>query len=312
MFSRSTAGLVPTSGTSPTTPTASRPVGQLVDRAARVGVITWGLIIWAHRLPPPQGPDRPARAAALQHADRDLLHDRAAHPGARLLRLHGARPDDIEARTDRPRRHDRRARQAVGLGLQLRRTRTSTSPAMQAPGQLDRAATGRSRTSSPRCTCRSTRRSRSARVARRHPLVLGHRLPVQEGHDPRQDELLSVHPDARGHLQGQVRRALRRVPLRDALQREGRLARPSTRRTSSAARRRPDRPARRRVRPQPEPAGHEAPKRGARTDRRRRTATAHLRPRYLGSPRVRSRGPRATSSSSGSPPPTTRRSGTCT
>ena len=56
-----------------------------------VGIVTWGLIIWAavaYRRR--RGPDRPPGAAALQPPDRDLLHDRAAHPRARFLRLHRA------------------------------------------------------------------------------------------------------------------------------------------------------------------------------------------------------------------------------
>ncbi len=70
-----------------------RPLGHLVDRAPRrrrrhLGPHHLG----RGRLPPPQGPDRPAGAAALQPADRDLLHDRSAHPHHRLLRLHRARP----------------------------------------------------------------------------------------------------------------------------------------------------------------------------------------------------------------------------
>ena len=56
-----------------------------------VGVVTWGLMGWAavvYRRR--KGQVGPAGPAALQHADRDLLHDRAAHPRRRLLRLHGA------------------------------------------------------------------------------------------------------------------------------------------------------------------------------------------------------------------------------
>ena len=41
-----------------------------------------------------------------------------------------------------------------------------------------------------------------------------------------------ITPDARGHLRRQVRRALRRLPLPDALQRRGRQRRRSTTRTS--------------------------------------------------------------------------------
>ena len=43
------------------------------------------------------------------------------------------------------------------------------------------------------------------RVARRHPLVLDHRFPVQEGHDSRQDQLLVLHPSEGGHVRGQMR-----------------------------------------------------------------------------------------------------------
>lgn len=43
-------------------------------------------------------------------------------------------------------------------------------------------------------------------LARRQPLVLGHRLPLQEGHAPGQDELRVLHPAEGRHVPGQVRR----------------------------------------------------------------------------------------------------------
>jgi hypothetical protein len=55
-----------------------------------VGIIVWGLILWAVVVYRRRKGQTGSRSVALQHADRDLLHDRAAHPGPRLLRLHGA------------------------------------------------------------------------------------------------------------------------------------------------------------------------------------------------------------------------------
>ena len=58
-----------------------------------------------------------------------------------------------------------------------------------------------------------------------------------------------VVPTQDGHLQGQVRRALRRLPLAHALQRQGRLARRVRAAPVRAARRRPDRPAQQHAQP---------------------------------------------------------------
>ena len=145
-----------------------RTLGQLVDRAPRrrrrhVGPDGLG----GDRLPPPQGPGRPPRAAALQHADRDLLHDRAAHPRGRLLRLHRARPDDPRDAVRRPGRLDHRDRQAVVVGLPVQRRdrrrhrldRWASRRSTDEQGTVDqRAADAR--------TCRSTRRSRSSSQSR--------------------------------------------------------------------------------------------------------------------------------------------------
>ena len=62
-------------------------------------------------------------------------------------------------------------------------------------------------------------------LARRHPRLRRPRLPDQDGRHPRPGELLPGHPEDRGHLQGQVLRALRCLPLADALQRRGRQPR---------------------------------------------------------------------------------------
>ena len=63
------------------------------------------------------------------------------------------------------------------------------------------------------------------RVARRGALVLDRGLPLQEGHDPGPDQPHVLRPGEDRHIPGQVRRALRRVPRRHALRGEGGLTR---------------------------------------------------------------------------------------
>ena len=88
--------------------------------------------------------------------------------------------------------------------------------------------------SSPRSTCPSARMSRSSSQSRDviHSFWVMDFL-YKKDMFPGETNYMSFVPDARRHLRRQVRRAVRRVPLADAVQRRGGLARPSTRTTSS-------------------------------------------------------------------------------
>ena len=90
------------------------------------------------------------------------------------------------------------------------------------PGPADRQAGGRVGAADALPAGGAARAVR-ADVARRHPLVLDPRLPLQAGRHPRRPEQVPGRAREDRVLQGQVRRALRRVPLRDALQRPGGL-----------------------------------------------------------------------------------------
>src|SRR5690606_20691580 len=91
-----------------------------------------------------------------------------------------------------------------------------------------------------------------ADLPRRHPLVLGAAVPAEAGHGPRPGQHLPGDHHRGGHLPGQVRRALRRLPRADAVPGAGRLPGRVRRPHRVAPRRRQDRTAR--PRPPPVPA----------------------------------------------------------
>ena len=126
-------------------------------------------------LPPQQGRQRAARAAALQHPDRDPLHGRPDLHGRGALLLHRARRVRALDTSTAGRRHGQRRRQAVELGLQLRRGR---HPRDRRAGHHDRRA--RRPGDHPDALPAGRRADRvRAHRARRHPLVLGARLPAR-------------------------------------------------------------------------------------------------------------------------------------
>ena len=190
------------------------------------GVIVWGLIFYAcDPLPPPQR-DRDPGADALQPADRDLLHDRADHDGDRLLLLHRRRPEQGPARDDPD------------------PDQTVTVVGQQWSWTFNYNL-GYDETAKP--TSRSTARRSSTRAA---PPPTGPTLWLVKDQSvkfnlyspdvihsfwvpaflfkmdvvPGRDNHFTLTPDPRGHLRGPLRRALRRLPLADALQRQGRRA----------------------------------------------------------------------------------------
>ena len=165
------------------------------------------------RLPPPQGPDRPPGAAALQPADRDLLHDRAAHPGARLLRLHRARPGRRSRRRRRTRRHDRGLSASTGRGTSTTSTRTSTRPGIQAQ-ELDDADGSVDEDELPTLYLpvdKTVEINLESRDVIHSFWVID--FLYKKDMIPGKTNYMYFIPDRRGHVPGQVRRALRRVPL---------------------------------------------------------------------------------------------------
>ena len=221
--------------------------------ALAVGVLVWGLIIWcvvAYR----RGATRPELpdADAVQHADRDPLHRRPADDGVGALLLHRARPgEDQQHHRDSP-------------------TSRSTSSASSGPGTSTTGPTPPTRrTTSTRSVPRAELDGKPGveaqlptlylPVDKRVEFVLTSRdvihsfwvpgVPVQDGRDPGLENRFQVVPQRGGHLQGQVRRALRRVPLRDAVQRRGGLGRgvPAAHRGPAGQ----ARPAAREPRPEP-------------------------------------------------------------
>ena len=94
-------------------------------------------------------------------------------------------------------------------------------------------------------------------LARRHPRLRRAVLPREDGRHPRPGQQAPGHPDRRGHLRRQVLRALRCLPLADALQRQGREPGRLRRLPRRARRRRQHRrvpAARRQLRPTTRPA----------------------------------------------------------
>ena len=188
------------------------------------GVIVWGLIVVRlDPLPPPQRVRDPD-PDALQPADRDLLHDRPDHDGDRLLLLHPGHPEEGPARRPEPRRdhHGRRSAVVVDLQLQPRlrhedqQVRAGRRQGRRLRGRHHRrtpdavAGQGQERHHQPGTRPTSSTRSGCPAFLFKMDVVPGRAQPL---HD---------HPDASGHVRGQVRRALRRLPLADALQRQGR------------------------------------------------------------------------------------------
>ncbi|CAA9427260.1 MAG: Cytochrome c oxidase polypeptide II, partial [uncultured Quadrisphaera sp.] len=246
----------------------AQPLGGLVDRGARRRRHHLGPHHLVRRaLPPAQGRHRPAPAAALQRAPRGALHGRPAAHGGRAVLLHGPRPAGHRGAVRGPRGEHRGRRQALGLGLQLPRRRGLRDHPPGRPRRRPHRRPDRGQHPDPVHARRAARRDHDP-LARRQPLVLRARLQLQEGHDPRAHQLHVGDARGRGHLQGQVRRALRAVPPVDAVQRRGGLAGGVRHRDGGAARARPDRGPRGRPRPLgPQRRPHRGP--GRRRRRRR-------------------------------------------
>ena len=175
-------------------------------------------------VPPPQRRRDPG-ADALQPAARDLLHDRPGHDGAscssstpssperRARRLDASPTTTVEvvgqqwSWTFNYGSASRPSATVTGRRLRLRLLRLHVRHRRRHP---DAGAAGR--------------RDHPVQplLARRDPLLRGPGFLMKMDVIPGRDQPLPGHPDRRGHLRRQVLRALRRLPLADALQRRGR------------------------------------------------------------------------------------------
>ena len=186
-------------------PTFAMPVRDVTNQAPRilslwqgswiaalaVGVLTWGLILWPVVFSPAQAQrHRPAAADALQPADRGLLHRRPAHHDRGVLLLHRARRGPHHARS-RP-TPTTRSRSPASSG---RGSSPTTATAARTPRRPARRASPR------RCTCPQGESVQfRLAVQRRHPLVLGAGVPVQDGRHPGPDEHLRDHAEEARHV----------------------------------------------------------------------------------------------------------------
>ena len=182
------------------------------------GGITWAPDVLGDVALPPQGrrPRGPG-ADALQPAARDLLHDRPGRHGDRLLRAHRRHAERRARRRGRARPHHLRRGPAVAVDLQLRR---------RARGRLAQPLGGRHRVLHPdaRAAGRGDHRV-PAPLTRRDPRLRRARLPDEDGRHPRPRQPLPHHAHRDRRLPRQLLRALRGLPLADALQRQGRQPR---------------------------------------------------------------------------------------
>ncbi len=171
-------------------------------------------------VPPPQR-RRDPRADALQPADRDPLHRRAGRDGAGVLLLHRHRAER-RARRGQARRQGRPHVTVVGQQWSW----TFNYVKDDALDGVDRPSTTAARrpTADAGAPGRRERRDQ-APLARRDPLVLGAGVPVQDGRRARAATTTSASPRPARALRRPLRRAVRRLPLADAVQRRGRQRR---------------------------------------------------------------------------------------
>ena len=202
------------------------------------GVVVWGLILYAavrfRRRSDTEVPVQTRYNLPIEV----LLHDRAGDDGRGLLLLHrqGAEPRRPRRRRTPP--TPSRSSGSSGRGRSTttsattRRTR-STSPSVARPSSRPAP-----RPSGPRC---GWSRTSPCSVYLHSPDVI-HSFWVpaflfKMDDVPGRHNHFALHPDAGRHVRGPLRRALRRLPLPDAVQRQGRR-RGGLRRPPPAARRR--------------------------------------------------------------------------
>ena len=219
-----------------------------------VGVVTWGLMVWAAS-PTAAARARPACRCSCATTCRSRSSTRscrsswcsASSPSRRATR------PILETQNDDPDVSIIQRSASVGVGLPvLRRRRDVYRLAMGVQAQTstrsgdvdedelpDAVPAGRQDgQDQARSRATSSTRSGSSTSCTRRTCIIG------------RDNYWSFTPTREGTLRGQVRRALRRVPLAHALQRQGRLRGRVRGLPRTPARSRQRGPAQRRVRPQ--------------------------------------------------------------
>ena len=156
---------------------------------------------------------RDAAAEPLQPADGDLLHDRAVHHHRRAVLLHDPGPergagedvaepevtiDVVGQKWSWTFNYKEADNPAVGSDVYEAGTINKTPDPLPAGRQVGPV---------------------QPVLARRHPLVLGAGVLPEAGRHPGPEQLLRDDPDPGGHVPRQVRRAVRHLPLGDAVQR---------------------------------------------------------------------------------------------
>ena len=188
-----------------------------------VGVVTWGLIIWAAVVYRRRKGQTGLPVQLRYNMPIEIFY--TIVPLILVLGFFAFTARDqqaIEEPLPRPRRQDRGVRQALGVGLQLRqreRVQRRASRPQERGERHDRRR--RPPDALPAGRAKVEIKIQSRDVIHSFWIV---ELPLQEGHDPGQDQLLVLHPREGGCLPGQVRRAVWRVPLAHAVRGEGRLA----------------------------------------------------------------------------------------
>ena len=185
------------------------------------------------RLPAPPRRDGLPGPGPVQPAARDPLHGRPADDGRRAVLLHGARRGGDRRRSAKP------DVTINVVGKQWAWDFNYVNDDQRLRGRRAGAADGPARrrdSSCRRSTCRSAGGSQFELTSR--DVVHSFWIPAflyKMDVIPGVRNKFQVVPHAGGDLQRQVRRALRRVPLRDALQRQGGLAGASTTQHIAAA-----------------------------------------------------------------------------
>ena len=308
---------LPARGT-PTAETTTNQTERITDlwvgswiAALIVGIITWGLMLWCVVAYRKRKDDDTLPVQIRYHLPLEIMYtsSRSSWSACCSSTRRATCPRSRTRR--RARRHDPGRSASSGAGTSTTST-TSTSTTRPASARRGRGPERRPASTVPDALP-AGRRARRVQLDSRD-VIHSFWIPAflyKKDMIPGRTNTFQVDPDPRGHVRRQVRRALRRVPLGDALQRRGGLAARSTTRTwrscATAAR-----PAQLGLDLEP------APGRG---DRRSTEERGGLRTDGAGTPaRTSSRSPAwrrggrpsAARWSSGSPRPTTRRSGTCT
>ena len=217
-------------------------VDRRLDRRARASAsLVIGLIVWCAAAYRRKKDDNELPvAAALQHPDRDPLHRRPDLHGHRPVRLHRAR------RGGAARHLDKQPDVTVNVvGKQWSWDFNYVEDDVHEVG-TQAILTGEPGAEETIPTMYLPVDERVEFVLTARDVIHSFWVPAflqKMDMIPGRVNRFQVVADPGGHLPGQVRRAVRRLPLADALQRQGRPARRVRGAHRRAPRRRPDRPA---------------------------------------------------------------------